>query len=154
MTQKQIEQAAQVDIRYFMVAYKECPTCGRKFEDMHPMENLYPHWTRTCRGGEPAPASGLSAATLEDLFFDAITEDRSAEENADPQTMGQRCRKYAAKVNALLGVAPPASDAQREAGYIAMLEKHLDECRARLADGRWPVDTAVASQPASGKEQP
>lgn len=48
MTQKQLEQAAQVDIRYFTVAYEKCPTCGRKFADMHPAENLMPHWNGLC----------------------------------------------------------------------------------------------------------
>ena len=49
MTQTQLEQAAQMDISYFLLAYKVCPTCGRKFDDMHPVENLYPHWVGACK---------------------------------------------------------------------------------------------------------
>lgn len=48
MNQKQLEQAAQVDIRYFLRAYKECPTCKLKFEFMHPAANIVPHWRGTC----------------------------------------------------------------------------------------------------------
>jgi hypothetical protein len=48
MTQEQLKQAAQCDIRYFQIAYQTCPTCGRRFDEMHPMENLIPHWNGTC----------------------------------------------------------------------------------------------------------
>ncbi len=57
MTQKQLEQLAQVDIRFFTQAYSECPTCHRKFEDMNPLENLVPHFDRTCVEQEKANQS-------------------------------------------------------------------------------------------------
>lgn len=58
MTQQQLEQLAQVDIRYFMLAHAICPTCKRKFDQMHPLENLLPHWNGTCGQpqGETKPA--------------------------------------------------------------------------------------------------
>ena len=76
------------------------------------------------------PQPGLSTDTLEDLFYDAITEDRSAEENADSQTIGQRCRKYAAKANALLGAAPPATEAIRE--LVAKWRKGAGDSRCDM----------------------
>ena len=42
-------ELAKYDITYFMAAYEACPTCGWKFKDMHPLQNLYPHWTGTCK---------------------------------------------------------------------------------------------------------
>jgi hypothetical protein len=49
MTDKQLFEAAQIDIRYFLMAYKQCPTCGRKFEEMDPLENVMPHFDRKCK---------------------------------------------------------------------------------------------------------
>ena len=48
MTRKQLEQAAQIDVRYFLMLYEACPTCKRRFDQMHPMENAIPHFYGTC----------------------------------------------------------------------------------------------------------
>ena len=53
-TREQLKQAAEIDLNYFTMAYKACPTCGRGFDKMHPMENLYPHWTGACAAREKA----------------------------------------------------------------------------------------------------
>ena len=38
----------QFDIRYWFAANDKCPNCGIVLQDMHPMQNLYPHWTGQC----------------------------------------------------------------------------------------------------------
>jgi hypothetical protein len=48
MTQAQLEQAGQIDVRYFRMAYEACPMCGRRFDAMHPAENILPHFYREC----------------------------------------------------------------------------------------------------------
>ena len=60
--QTQLEQAAKVDIRYFLLAYKACPTCGRKFDYMHPAENLYPHWIGNCKPEHPSNHTSVQRA--------------------------------------------------------------------------------------------
>ena len=35
----------QSDIRYWFAANETCPNCGIVLRDMHPLYNLYPHWT-------------------------------------------------------------------------------------------------------------
>jgi len=47
----------QLDINYWFAAHEKCPNCGVVLRDMHPMANLYPHWTGVCaaRGKEFRP---------------------------------------------------------------------------------------------------
>lgn len=50
MTQQQLEIAAQYDINYWFILHKDlCPSCGIVLKDMHPMANLYPHFTGACK---------------------------------------------------------------------------------------------------------
>ena len=48
MSDEQLKQAAAIDIRYFTMAYKFCPTCGIEFAKCHPSMNLMPHWYSNC----------------------------------------------------------------------------------------------------------
>lgn len=44
------EQMAPFDIYAWYRVHKDlCPNCGWVLKDMHPMQNLYPHWTGACK---------------------------------------------------------------------------------------------------------
>lgn len=52
-TQKQYEKILSVayptaDITTWRSANQECPNCGVKFNEMHPEQNLFNHWTGAC----------------------------------------------------------------------------------------------------------
>jgi len=36
------------DIRAWATYNAKCPNCGADLQGMHPMANLYPHWTGAC----------------------------------------------------------------------------------------------------------
>ena len=50
---------------------------------------------------------------LEDVFYDAFIEDREADQNAHPMTLGDRCKKYAAIVATILS-QPEGPTSNRE----------------------------------------
>jgi len=51
---------AELDIRYWFAAHEKCPNCGVVLRDMHPMANLYPHWTGACRGAKSFVPDGMN----------------------------------------------------------------------------------------------
>jgi hypothetical protein len=70
---------------------------------------------------------------LEELFYEAFCEDRDAEANADPQTLGQRCKKWAANAESLLAAWLPAHDAKVR---DAVLEEYLQHTPAINLQGQ------------------
>lgn len=57
MTDDQMRQAAQVDVRYFGAYYKSCPTCGVKFADLRPESNMVPHFYGDCKKSTESPVN-------------------------------------------------------------------------------------------------
>ena len=52
----QMEQAAAMDISWWHMMWQQrggkCPNCGAVFDEMHPAQNLDPHWTGACKDKE------------------------------------------------------------------------------------------------------
>jgi len=53
-TEQQLKEASRVDISYFRAYYSACPHCGINFDEMHPLMNLYPHFTGECEEKQDA----------------------------------------------------------------------------------------------------
>jgi hypothetical protein len=45
-----LDEWRQTDIRMWCVYNDmQCPNCGKNLRELHPLANIYPHWTGACK---------------------------------------------------------------------------------------------------------